>query len=536
MKKLLFLIISLTAYISFSQADNKILKYKSIQDVNLRSSSTVNSNIVKVIKKDERVKVIDSVKNWYKVDDYIGNVGYISKYFLIKEILDQDSQIESNDVSPIQTLIIYALTLIIFVIFYFMFKQKKKLRRYLPIIEVENEVQKILKEKEQLSKDYKEGKNVYDDLLNTISIYNENLHNYDHGLYEPIFDFGTSEKFKEEISKIRVDQKFEIRQKRACYCNTAWEVNGSKREGTKKTNRHIRLTLRAFNGECDTLISKVKWNNINSYSERMKRSFRLINEINESMNIHISENYLKLKLKELNLTYEYNLKKHEEKEEEKKKRALIREEEKARRDFELAQKETEKEKKIYSKALEEAKKSLGILSGEQLEKLKQRINDLEQNLEEANKKSERALSMAQQTKRGHVYVVSNIGSFGENIYKIGMTRRLDPIDRVKELGDASVPFTFDLHAMIYTEDAPKLESLLHNKFSSFRVNKINNRKEYFNVTIEDIEKCISENFNGEFELIKEYEAKEYFESKMMEKEQKDKKIEKEKFPNDLFNN
>ena len=202
----------------------------------------------------------------------------------------------------------------------------------------------------------------------------------------------------------------------------------------------------------------------------------------------------------------------------------------------MAQKETEKEKKIYSKALEEAKKSLGILSGEQLEKLKQRINDLEQNLEEANKKSERALSMAQQTKRGHVYVVSNIGSFGENIYKIGMTRRLDPIDRVKELGDASVPFTFDLHAMIYTEDAPKLESLLHNKFSSFRVNKINNRKEYFNVTIEDIEKCISENFNGEFELIKEYEAKEYFESKMMEKEQKDKKIEKEKFPNDLFNN
>jgi hypothetical protein len=115
-----------------------------------------------------------------------------------------------------------------------------------------------------------------------------------------------------------------------------------------------------------------------------------------------------------------------------------------------------------------------------------------------------------------------------------MTRRLDPIDRVKELGDASVPFTFDLHAMIYTEDAPKLESLLHNKFTSLRVNKINNRKEYFNVTIEDIEECISENFDGEFELIKEYEAKEYFESKMMEKDEEDKKLEKEKFPDDLF--
>ena len=148
MKKLLFIILSLTVYISFSQADTKILQYKSIQDVNLRSSSTVNSNIVKVVKKDERLKVIDSVKNWYKVDDYIGNVGYISKDFLIKEVFVQDSQIKSNDVNPIQTLIISALLLVIVVIVYFMFKQKKKLRRYLPITEVENEVQKILKEKE----------------------------------------------------------------------------------------------------------------------------------------------------------------------------------------------------------------------------------------------------------------------------------------------------------------------------------------------------------------------------------------------------
>jgi len=534
MKKLLFFIVYSVTFITYSQGE--VFHYKSVQDVNLRASSTIKSNVVKVVKKGAKLKVIDSTNNWYKVIDNSGSIGHISKDFITKEILIQDDSSNSNDINLIQNLTISVLLLIITLILYFLFKQKKKLNKYLPIIEVENEVQKILKEKEKLSKDYKQGKNMYDDLLNTISIYNEDLHNYDHGLYEPIFDFGTSEKFKEEISKIRENQKFEIRQKRACFCNTAWEVNGSKREGTKKTNRHIRLTLRAFNGECDTLISKVKWNNINSYSERIKRSFRLINEINESMNIYISENYLELKLKELNLTYEYNLKKHEEKEEEKKKRALIREEEKARRDYESAQKDAEREKKIYNKALLEAKKSLGILSGEQLEKLKRRINDLEQDLVNANKKSERALSMAQQTKRGHVYVVSNIGSFGENIYKIGMTRRLDPIDRVKELGDASVPFTFDLHAMIYTDDAPKLESLLHKQFSNLRVNKINNRKEYFSVSIDDIESCISKNFDGEFELIKEYEAKEYFESKIMEKNDEDKKTEKEKFPNNLFNN
>ena len=90
------------------------------------------------------------------------------------------------------------------------------------------------------------------------------------------------------------------------------------------------------------------------------------------------------------------------------------------------------------------------------------------------------------TRVGHVYIISNVGSFGENIYKIGMTRRLEPMDRDKELGDASVPFPFDVHALITTSDAPSLENALHKHFNHRRLNLENERKEFFHVTIEEI--------------------------------------------------
>ena len=140
------------------------------------------------------------------------------------------------------------------------------------------------------------------------------------------------------------------------------------------------------------------------------------------------------------------------------------------------------------------------------------IEQLKQDLEEAHSKNERAKSMAQQTKSGHVYVISNIGSFGENVYKIGMTRRLEPLDRVRELGDASVPFIFDVHAMIYSKDAPALENTLHKVFDTKRVNLVNTRKEFFNVNLEEVEKE-AKKISKEVEFIKTIEAKDYKESR-----------------------
>lgn len=214
----------------------------------------------------------------------------------------------------------------------------------------------------------------------------------------------------------------------------------------------------------------------------------------------------------MTLEHEYNLKKQKEKEEQRAAQEALREEERARREYERAEQEALKEEQMYQKALEKARKEAEDATGEAQQKLLEKIKQLESNLLEALSKKERALSMAQQTKRGHVYVISNIGSFGEDVYKIGMTRRLEPEERVKELGDASVPFSFDIHAMIFSEDAPKLETALHNKFDAHKVNMVNPRKEFFNVTLDEIKEVVKKN-DIKAEFIDIPEAEEYRETK-----------------------
>jgi chromosome segregation ATPase len=226
--------------------------------------------------------------------------------------------------------------------------------------------------------------------------------------------------------------------------------------------------------------------------ERITKSFETINKIGESQTVTIQPEYLNLKIKELVLEHEYQQKRQREKEELRAAQEEMREEEKARREFEQAQKEAEKEESNYQKALDKARKEIEQATGEKQNKLQVQIEKLEQELKEAQEKKERAISMAQQTKRGHVYIISNIGSFGEHVYKIGMTRRMEPLDRVKELGDASVPFHFDIHAMIFSEEAPTLENELHKAFANKKVNLVNYRKEFFKVTLDEIEQKAKE--------------------------------------------
>jgi hypothetical protein len=161
--------------------------------------------------------------------------------------------------------------------------------------------------------------------------------------------------------------------------------------------------------------------------------------------------------------------------------------------------------------LEQAKKEMEKAHGENLDKLKLQMEKLQTELEEARALRQRALSMAQQTKAGHVYVISNIGAFGENVFKIGMTRRLEPMDRVKELGDASVPFSFDVHGIIYSENAPELEKLLHKEFDTRKLNLVNDRKEFFRISINEIERVVLK-YDSKIELTKIAEAREYKES------------------------
>lgn len=318
---------------------------------------------------------------------------------------------------------------------------------------------------DRLKTEYKTALDTYTNLKKQVGLYENKLDLIEYGVYEPMYDFETSIQYKVELEGILEQQKRMVSEERAATCSANWTIDGSVAKGKAATKKYIKLALRAFNGECESLIGKVRWNNITQINERILKSFESINKISADQKVVIEQKYLDLKLKELALEYEFEQKKQEEKEAHRAAQEALREEEKARKEFEQAQRDAEKEEATYEKALEKARKEVGAASGDKLSKLQEQIAKLELELQAAHEKKERALSMAQQTKRGHVYVISNIGSFGEQTYKIGMTRRLEPLDRIRELGDASVPFQFDIHAMIFSEDAPALENSLHRAFA-----------------------------------------------------------------------
>lgn len=372
---------------------------------------------------------------------------------------------------------------------------------------IENNTDEISKQRaniKALSTDYQVALEIYKGLRREINVFESKLDLIEFGIYEPIYDFEKSDDYREEQNRIIEQQKSMILSDKAAICTINWTVDGSEVKGKSVVRVYKKLMLRAFNGESDVLIAKVKWNSINQMKERMQKVFSAINKLGEGFKVYLNMEYLFLKEKELILEYEYQAKKQKEKEKIRAIQDELKEEEKARRDFEKAQKEAEKEEAYYQKAIEKVYKEVERSKGGETEKLHNQIAQLEQELINVQKRKERALSMAQQTKRGHVYIISNIGAFGENVYKIGMTRRLEPDDRVKELGDASVPFQFDIHAMIYSDEARTLEYELHKAFSDRKVNMLNYRKEFFRVTLDEIEDTIKRlGFNAEFTRIPE---------------------------------
>ncbi|WP_447955826.1 DUF4041 domain-containing protein [Vreelandella sp. EE7] len=253
----------------------------------------------------------------------------------------------------------------------------------------------------------------------------------------------------------------------------------------------IHFAVDAFNGKVDSILSKVKHDNYGKLKQGVLDAFALVNHNGQPFkNARITDLYLQARLDELKWAVATMELKRIEQEEQREIREQMREEEKARRDIEKALKQAEKEEKMLAKAMAEARKQLESANDAEREGYEARLAELELQLQESASRGQRAISMAQQTRRGHVYVISNIGSFGENIFKIGMTRRLEPLDRVKELGDASVPFSFDVHAMIYSDDAPSLERELHRRFANRQVNRLNARKEFFQVPISEVREVV----------------------------------------------
>ena len=305
------------------------------------------------------------------------------------------------------------------------------------------------------------------ELMGGIDLYSRLDEYTAHGHFEmPQYLYETSTRYSEEIKDIRQQQKDMIKAKSAVTFPETTVISNDKSLNKKILNGQVKLMLTAFNIECDMLIGKVS---PSSFGRTLERIEKLANNLEKSaatMECGFDIDYIELKFEECKLQYQYTLKKQEEIAEQKLIKEQIREEQRAIKEFEKAIAEAEKEEKMYRNLLDKAQQELAQANEQERSEMEQRIAILELQLAEAEAKEERAKSMAEQTRKGHVYVISNIGSFGEDVYKIGLTRRLEPMDRVKELGDASVPFPFDVHAMIYTDDAPALETALHREFLS----------------------------------------------------------------------
>jgi len=299
-----------------------------------------------------------------------------------------------------------------------------------------------------------------------------------------------------------------IQQSRAAKCDYA--------EMYRRTTA-INFVLDAFNGKVDSILVKIKKDNYGILEQKIKDAFQVVNNNGKAFrDAVITKEYLDARLNELKWAVVVQELKLQEQEEQRAIREQIREEEKARKEYEKAIKEAQKEEETLKRLIEKAQKEVSQATEEQKAKFEEQLKNLEQKLIEAEEKNQRALSMAQQTKMGNVYIISNIGSFGENVYKIGMTRRLDPNDRVRELGDASVPFEFDIHAMIKSDDAPALEKELHKKFIALQMNKVNPRKEFFKISLTEIKSEIDKmNILTKWTLAAE--ARQYRESLAIEK-------------------
>lgn len=329
------------------------------------------------------------------------------------------------------------------------------------------------------------------------------IENFNFSDYENL----TSEECKNNVTMLKSEESAFVRSGNAVIAKYTPQTGEKKRY-----NNIIKQILRCFNSECDNVLLNLSVKNIDTSRNKLQKSFDSLNKIFEIERVELSKKLLEFKLKELNLVYAAELKKQQEKEEQKAIREQMLEEEKVRREIEREKLNLEKEETQFRNEISKLMGYLQKASDIEKQLYVDKIKELEEKLKLLEKDKEAVLQREQNTRAGFVYVISNIGSFGENVYKIGMTRRLEPMDRVKELGDASVPFEFDVHAMIFSDDAPKLENILHETFRKYQVNKVNNRKEFFKISLDEIEKVVKENHNATVQFTMIAKAEQYRES------------------------
>lgn len=372
------------------------------------------------------------------------------------------------------------------------------------IKKIKREIQELKNLKKDLISSIEEGTK---ELEHITSYLNDELFKYDIELTYP-FDLVEvdSSQINTYIKKLQMKEKELLNLEEVKIFNVSTE-------NKRHQNAQAKQIIRLFNAETSQLINKVNSKNIESMQNKIFKSYEGINKIFETDNVRIPETLLDIKLEMLDLMHKYQVKIEDEK--------IIRREERARlKEIEQAEKEMEKKLKELDKDIRhhnnEIKKLTMYLNNTDLQVEKElyieKIRELDQSLKNLNSERENVEDRKDNAQSGFVYIISNIGSFGENVYKIGVTRRLEPMDRINELSSASVPFEFDVHALIFSENAFELKNKLHEYFKKYKVNKVNGRKEFFKVNINEIKDKVLSEHNSTVQFIDEPKAIQYRET------------------------
>lgn len=305
------------------------------------------------------------------------------------------------------------------------------------------------------------------------------------GFYQPKYDFISAGSYESLLKKNKDQQRQMMKEKTAAVFHSSWSVAGSQKAGKKMETSFLKLVLTIFNSECDTLISKLKHSsNIDSAEAKIRKRFNILNKNSEVINCEITEQYLKLKLKELHLQYQRQIERFEESERAKAIKEDARNRKKLAKIEKQAEEAQEREYRFQQK-LENALKEQELSHGVEKERLEVQVQHLRQEIEKAKQEKEEANAQAAMTKAGYIYVVSNIGSLGRDIYRIWMTKRNEP-DKSIDIMSRAVPFPFDVHLKFISEEATDTMARLQAVFSDRRVNKVNERRDFFEVSLDEI--------------------------------------------------
>ena len=327
-----------------------------------------------------------------------------------------------------------------------------------------------------------------------------------------LFDFDhpaeLSTELATELEHLRTRIKALIRENRASVANTGLTFQGSASQGRQLTNNLRKVLLRAYNAEAENAVKATKAGNLSTAQARLSRAADQIAKNGQQIGMRITPEFHHLRLKEIELANRHLKAVQREKELERERREELREQRKAEQELMKEHARLEKERGHYLSAIAVLEEK-GDVEG--VERVRAKLHDVDRAIEDVDY---RTANM----RAGYVYVISNVGSFGGDVVKIGMTRRLDPMDRVRELGDASVPFRFDVHALFFADDAVAIESMLHQEFAESRINRVNMRREYFRVSPLDVLNKLKAHKVEVLEFTLEPEALEHRESLVLSQE------------------